>query len=154
MRAYLLGAAAAGVVTPAMGDLAGYQFEWAPMVMGVSSCVIVRVYMGLADKSREGWLADLAITALTVLFTVGIVISSRPSLLMALVLGTGLGAIGAGLIGIAEKKTSAVLGEETADDVTGGEVGRSLRRGFRKPVNTRPPDDQIAALIQLDRDRP
>lgn len=109
---------------------------------------------GVADKSREGWLADLAITALSMLFTVGIIVTSRPNLLMALFLGTGLGAIGAGLIRLAEKKTSAVLGED--DDISSsvtpaGEVRRSLRHAHRKPTVTRPPDDMIAELLKLPR---
>lgn len=141
------GTVTAAAVTPVLADLLGYQFEVAPMLLAIVSCVIVRVYKGAKAKSREGWVVDVSISLLAVLFTVVFIITLRPNLLLAAVLGTGLGAIGAGLIAYAEKRARAALGE--VDALPAANAGRALRKSY--PVPSEPDPDSIPGLAELDK---
>jgi hypothetical protein len=129
MRPGAAGAAATAIVVPATGDLFGFPFEIAPMVMAVTACLIVRIYKGAKAKSHEGWIVDLSITLLTMLFTVAFVIGLRPNPILAASLGTGMGAIGAGLIRIAEKKTGKFF-DDAPDDEQDGE--EAMRRAMER----------------------
>jgi tetrahydromethanopterin S-methyltransferase subunit E len=149
MRALPPGATPAAAVTPVLADLAGYQFEVAPMLLAVLACIVVRIYKGAKSKTHEGWVVDVSITVLSVLFTVALIITARPGVLMALIYGTGLGAIGAGLIYFAEKKTRDALGAATSDDPV-ARTGRLLRKAHGP--GKRPPADMIEALRQLPDD--
>lgn len=71
------------------------------MLAGLISCATVRIYIGATAKTRQGVVVDAAITTLTLLFTAGAIASQRPSPFFALLTGTGLGALGAGIIKIA-----------------------------------------------------
>ena len=127
-------------MTPVVADLLGYKFEMAPMILAVAACVVVRIYKGAKGKTREGWVVDISITVLSIMLTVALIITARPGLLMALIYGTGLGAIGAGLISYAEKKARDALGAD-APAGTLGRTGLALRRahGPRK----KPSEDKI-----------
>ena len=144
------GTVTAAAVTPVLADLLGYQFEVAPMLLAIISCVIVRVYKGAKAKTREGWVVDVAISLLSVLFTVAMIITLRPGLLLAAVLGTGLGAIGAGLIAYAEKRARQALGEELDRTLTPAAIaGRSVRRAYPVPSDQDP--NLIPGLTELDK---
>ena len=140
-----LGPVAAAAVTPVLADLLGYQFEVAPMLLAVISCVIVRVYKGATAKTRQGWVVDISISLLTVLFTVVMVITARPGPLLAAVLGTGMGAIGAGLIAYAEKRARAALGEVDASPIAN--AARAVRTSYPVPADD---PDHIPGLTKLD----
>jgi len=123
---------AAAALTPLTKDLLGYPFEVAPMIAAVLSCWVVRLYYGARARSKEGWLVDVSITMLTSLFTVGAVLMMRPSPFPALILGTGIGAIGAGLIRIAEKKARRLFDDEPPEVVDDAE---GVRRAMEKVRN-------------------
>lgn len=93
--------AAAATVGPVIWSLLGYQFEAAAMLAGLLSCLTVRVYMGATARTRQGVVVDAAITILALLFTAGAIASQRPTPFFALLTGTGLGALGAGIIKMA-----------------------------------------------------
>jgi NaMN:DMB phosphoribosyltransferase len=73
------------------------------MLAGLASCFVVRVYMIATPATRKGWLVEVAVTALSLMFTAGAIVTQRPAPFFALLLGTGLGALGAGIIRIAVK---------------------------------------------------
>jgi hypothetical protein len=133
-------AVAGGAAMPVIWTFLGYQFEAASMIAGLCACVTVRVWMTLNDTSRKSMAIDATVTCLTLLFTAGIIMKTRPEPFFALVYGTGIGALGAGIIKLALAWVQR--GEALAGLVDPEEVSR--------PVPN--PDNQAAikqALRQL-----
>ena len=95
------------------------------MVAALSACLIVRVYLGFRGGARQEIVVNLSITCLTLLFSSGIVVTLRPSPFYAIIIGTGIGALGASLIKIAEKKARRLFDDD--DDAVVGD-GEAIRR--------------------------
>lgn len=92
----------AATVQPVIWSALGYQFEAASMIAGLSACLIVRAWVSLNSKrTRLAWAIDLTVTGLAMLFTAAWIALQRPAPFYALLSGTGLGAMGAGIISIA-----------------------------------------------------
>lgn len=96
---------------PTVWHLLGYPFEAGSMIAALCACVAVRFYVVQHSSGANRWLLDIPVSLLTLMFTAGIIVTMRPQPLTALLFGTGLGAIGAGLIRIAKKHVDRVLGE-------------------------------------------
>ncbi|WP_230771141.1 hypothetical protein [Sphingomonas sp. Leaf4] len=89
------------VSAPVIWAFLGYPFEAGSMIAALCACVAVRFYVTQSDRKAHRWSVDIPVSALTLLFTAGMVISQRPEPLWALMMGTGIGALGAGIIKIA-----------------------------------------------------
>lgn len=103
----------AAMTGPVVWHLLGYPFEAGSMIAAICACLAVRFYVVQHDAGANRWVLDIPVSALTLMFTAGIIISTRPQPLTALIYGTGLGAIGAGLIRIAKKHVDRFLGDTT-----------------------------------------
>lgn len=110
MGAFLPVAAAAiasdkGAVVTKEGPLiwffVGYPFELGSMIAAVCACLAVRFYVVQTGREQHRWTVDLPVTLLVVMFSAAGVIRLRPDPAMALMIGTGFGALGAGIIVIA-----------------------------------------------------
>ena len=105
---------ATNVNNPVVWHVLGYYFEAGSMIAAICACVAVRFYVVQhASGSASRWVLDVPVSALTLMFTAAFVIALRPEPLSALLIGTGLGAIGAGLIRIAKRHVDRFLGETT-----------------------------------------
>ena len=101
------------VTGPVVWHLLGYPFEAGSMIAALCACIAVRFYVVQHGAGTNRWILDIPVSALTLMFTAGIIVTMRPQPLTALLFGTGLGAIGAGLIRIAKKHVDRFLGETT-----------------------------------------
>ncbi|WP_240313672.1 hypothetical protein [Sphingomonas carotinifaciens] len=86
---------------PLIWHFAGYPFEAGSMIAAICACLAVRFYVAQTDRQQHRWTVDAPVTVLALLFTAGAVIRLRPDPALALVYGTGLGALGVGIITIA-----------------------------------------------------
>ncbi|WP_413061941.1 hypothetical protein ACLN6N_06240 [Sphingomonas carotinifaciens] len=86
---------------PLIWHFAGYPFEAGSMIAAICACIAVRFYVAQTDRQQHRWTVDAPVTVLALLFTAGAVIRLRPDPALALVYGTGLGALGVGIITIA-----------------------------------------------------
>lgn len=86
---------------PLIWHFAGYPFEAGSMIAAICACLAVRFYVAQTDRLQHRWTVDAPVTVLALLFTAGAVIRLRPDPALALVYGTGLGALGVGIITIA-----------------------------------------------------
>jgi hypothetical protein len=102
-------------VKPILGNFAGYEFEWGPMIAGLLACFAVRFYVSKTEEEHQ-WTIDAPVTALTLLFTAAIIQSQRPIPLIALFYGTGLGAFGVGIIRVALSFVRRTLGDSDDDE--------------------------------------
>ncbi|MEN2748173.1 hypothetical protein [Sphingomonas sp. T9W2] len=93
--------ATVAVSVPIVWHFLGYPFEAGSMIAAICACIAVRFYVVQTDRKAHRWTVDVPVSALTLLFTAGMVISQRPEPLWALMTGTGIGALGAGIISIA-----------------------------------------------------
>ncbi len=98
---------------PVVWHLLGYPFEAGSMIAALCACLAVRFYVVQHSAGANRWLLDIPVSAISLMFTAGIIVTARPQPLTALLFGTGLGAIGAGLIRIAKKHVDRFLGETT-----------------------------------------
>jgi hypothetical protein len=105
---------------PTLWRVLGYEFEAAGMIAAVLACVAVRVHLGSRERQYR-WVLDAPVSALALMFTIAIVAEQRPEPLPALMTGTGIGAIGAGLIRLAERWGERLLGGGSAPPVTRGD---------------------------------
>ena len=71
------------------------------MIAALCACIAVRFYVVQTDRQQHRWTVDAPVTVLALLFTAGSVMRLRPDPALALIYGTGLGALGAGIIAIA-----------------------------------------------------
>lgn len=87
-------------VKPVLGSVAGYEFELGPMIAGLIMCFAVRLYVSFTDAEHR-WSVDASVTLIALAFTAAIIQQTRPIPLVALIWGTGLGALGVGIIRMA-----------------------------------------------------
>jgi hypothetical protein len=105
---------------PTVWHFLGYPFEAGSMIAGLCACLAVRFYVSQTDRVAHRWTVDVPVSALTLMFTAGAIASQRPGPLMALMLGTGMGAIGAGIINIAMKWVRRMIDPNAAEDKPAG----------------------------------
>jgi hypothetical protein len=122
---------------PVIWHFVGYAFEAGSMIAALCACLAVRFYVQQTGREQHRWTVDLPVTALVMMFSAAAVMRVRPDPAVALMIGTGLGALGAGIISIAL-----------------GWVRRNLPGG-EPEASTRKPDPDTAtgigqALRQLD----
>lgn len=86
---------------PSIWYFVGYPFEAGSMIAAICACIAVRLYVAQKDRAAHRWNIDLPVSALTLLFTAGAVIRLRPDPALALIYGTGIGALGVTIITIA-----------------------------------------------------
>ena len=86
---------------PSILYFVGYPFEAGSMIAAICACIAVRLYVAQKDRAEHRWNIDLPVSALTLLFTAGAVIRLRPDPALALIYGTGIGALGVTIITIA-----------------------------------------------------
>ncbi len=102
-RVSKVAAVAATAVQPVIWTFLGYQFEGASMIADLGSCLMVRIWISLNDKSARAWTVDIAVMSLTLLCTASWIIEHRPTPFYALLSGIGFGALGADIITVALK---------------------------------------------------
>lgn len=107
------GSKGAMVGEPTIWIVLGYPFEAGSMIAALCACLAVRFWAVQKDFVRHRWSLDIPVAALALMFTAGAVIAVRPTPLVALLLGTGLGVLGAGIIAIAKKYVDRWLGDLT-----------------------------------------
>jgi hypothetical protein len=117
VSARLLAAAApVAAVVPTLWHPLGYTVEAGSLLAGLIACACVRAWTGARDKAHR-WTVDLPVSALTLMFTAAAIAKLRPDPVTALIIGTGLGAVGAGIITRAKGWADRWLG-----DATGGKT--------------------------------
>jgi len=103
---------------PTVWHVLGYPFEAGSMIAALCACAAVRFYVVQKEYRQHRWTLDAPISLLTLMFTASAVIRVRPDPAMALIYGTGLGILGAGIIAIAKKNVDRVLGALGLTDTT------------------------------------
>lgn len=86
---------------PSIWYFFGYPFEAGSMIAAICACLAVRLYVAQKERADHRWNIDLPVSALTLMTTATAVIRLRPDPALALIDGTGIGALGVGLITIA-----------------------------------------------------
>lgn len=86
---------------PVIWHFLGYPFEAGSMIAALFACFAVRFYVTHKDRRDHRWTVDIPVTALALMFAAGAVIRLRPDPALALFYGTGLGALGEGIVTIA-----------------------------------------------------
>lgn len=86
---------------PSIWYFFGYPFEAGSMIAAIRACLAVRLYVAQKERADHRWNIDLPVSALTLMTTATAVIRLRPDPALALIDGTGIGALGVGLITIA-----------------------------------------------------
>ncbi|WP_419808397.1 hypothetical protein [Sphingomonas sp.] len=121
---------------PLIWQFVGYPFEAGPMIATLCACLAVRFYVQQTGREEHRWTVDLPVTCLVLMFSAAAVIRLRPDPALALMIGTGLGALGAGIISIAlgwvrrnlpggETPTPPAAPKPDEDNAAG--IGRALR---------------------------
>lgn len=110
------GSKGAMVGEPTIWIVLGYPFEAGSMIAALCACLAVRFWAVQKDYVRHRWSLDIPVAALAQMFTAAAVITVRPTPLIALLLGTGLGVLGAGIIAIAKKYVDRWLGVVAGPD--------------------------------------
>ena len=95
----------ATVVTsqPTIWHLLGYSFEAGSMIAALCACLAVRWWVVQQETGSHRWRLDVPVSALALMLTATIVARQRPDPVVALLWGTGLGVLGAGIISIAKQ---------------------------------------------------
>jgi len=86
---------------PSIWYFFGYLFEAGSMIAATCACIAVRFYVAQKDRAQHRLNIDLPVSALTLMTTATAVIRLRPGPALVLIYGTGIGALGVGLITIA-----------------------------------------------------
>lgn len=105
--------ATVATASPVIWHALGYPFEAGSMIAGLCACFAVRFYVVQKDFKVHRWALDIPVTSLVMMFTAAAMVSWRPEPLGALLIGTGLGAIGAGIIAIAKRYVDQWIGRFT-----------------------------------------
>lgn len=96
-------------VQPTVWHVLGYGFQAGPMIAALVACFAVRFYVVQKDYPTHRWSLDVPISALVMMFTAAAVIRLQPDPIVALMYGTGLGVLGAGIIALAKKYVERAL---------------------------------------------
>ena len=121
---------------PLIWQFVGYPFEAGSMIATLCACLAVRFYVQQTGREQHRWTVDLPVTCLVLMFSAAAVIRLRPDPALALMIGTGLGALGAGIISIAlgwvrrnlpggEAQPEAPPAPTASEEAAG--IGRALR---------------------------
>lgn len=86
---------------PTVWHFLGNPFEAGSMIAGICACIAVRLYVSQKDRAEHRWNIDLPVSALALMITAGAVMRLRPDPALALIYGTGIGAMGVSLITLA-----------------------------------------------------
>ncbi len=100
---------------PVVWHALGYPFEAGSMIAALCACIAVRFYVVQHGAGANRWLLDIPVSALALMFTAGIIVTARPAPLTALLFGTGVGALGAGIIKIAKTYVDRWFHETTGE---------------------------------------
>ena len=123
MTAKILTTAAAVVVPtviePTVWHPLGYTVQAGSLCGGLVACACVRVWVGASDKAHR-WTVDAPVTLLTLLFTAAAIATIQPNLITAAMIGTGLGAVGTGIITKAKGWADRWLGDQAGEEKPGG----------------------------------
>ena len=84
-------------VKPMVASFVGYEFEVGPMIAGLLACLAVLFFVSQTEPNYR-WSVDIPVSVIALLFTAGAIQAMRPIPLVALGYGTGLGALGVGII--------------------------------------------------------
>lgn len=88
---------------PTIWHLFGYPFEAGSMIAALCACVAVRFWVVQQEARPHRWQLDVPVSALALMLTAAIVARLRPDPVVALLYGTGVGVLGAGIITIAKQ---------------------------------------------------
>lgn len=107
-------AAGTAAVVPIVWTFLGYEFEAGAMLVALVACFLVCTRR-IVVNGRFKFSRDVPVTFLALIVTAGCIIHFRPEPLFAIVYGMGIGAVGEGLITMAEKWVSrtGLFGAET-----------------------------------------
>lgn len=100
--------AAAAAPQPVLWSFLGHPFDAASMVAALFAALTTRVIIGLRNHSL-GIALDIAIGVLVLVTTAAVIASYRTNMVGGLLLGTGFGTIGEGILRIAEKFTNRAM---------------------------------------------
>jgi hypothetical protein len=94
---------------PVIWHFLGYSFEAAGMVAALFGCLAARYWVGsaLALKQQHRWSIDVPVSAMALATSAGLMMSTRPAPLYALLVGAGVGIIGEGIFKLAERQARA-----------------------------------------------
>ncbi len=97
------------VTEPTIWHFLGYSFEAAGMVAALFGCLAARYWIGAAQAIRQEhrWSLDMPVSAMALATSAGVMMSTRPAPLYALLLGAGIGVIGEGIFKLAERQARA-----------------------------------------------
>lgn len=97
------------VTEPTIWHFLGYSFEAAGMVAALFGCLAARYWIGAAQAMRQEhrWSLDMPVSAMALATSAGVMMSTRPAPLYALLLGAGIGVIGEGIFKLAERQARA-----------------------------------------------
>lgn len=106
--------------TPMLVHPLGYTVELGSLIAGLCACFAVRWYVAQKDLAHFRWTVDMPVTALALMFTFAAIVRVRPEPIFALLLGTGIGVLGAGIIAIAKRYVDRWLAPLVGDDMPKG----------------------------------
>ncbi len=101
---------------PVIWHLLGYPFEAGSMIAALCACVAARVYVTFKTHKVPRWALDVPVMVLVMMFTAAGVAAWQPDPLLALIVGTGFGAIGAGVIAWSAKQLEKVFPDLVGKD--------------------------------------
>lgn len=95
---------------PVVWHVLGYPFEAGSMISAICACLAVRFYVVQRERKAHRWTLDLPVSALSLMFAAAAIVRLRPTPDMALLYGTGFGALGARIITLALAHVQRVTG--------------------------------------------
>lgn len=98
VAAAALGKSKALATEPVIWHFLGYSFEAAGTVAALFGCLVARYWVGsaLALKQQHRWSLDVPVSAMALATSAGLMMSTRPAPLYALLVGAGVRIIGRG----------------------------------------------------------
>lgn len=96
--------AAPSLTVPVVWSFLGYHFPAGSMVVGLSACFMVRLFITLDAPGPKRWLLDGIVTGLAMLVTAVWIAEHQVDLFAALGTGGMMGAVGAGIISFFKRR--------------------------------------------------
>jgi hypothetical protein len=127
-------AAAPPLTVPVVWSFLGYHFPAGSMIVGLLTCLMIRLFITLDGPGPKRWLLDGIVTGLALLVTAVWIAEHQVDLFAALGTGGTAGAVGAGIISFFKRR-----GQSAIDALDAALPG--------KPIV---PEDMTAALRKLD----